>query len=115
MVAIVPQEIETPMAFTVEEVVGMGRGLARSRWAGAPSARDRRAIERALAYTDTADLRRREVRRHLLAGNYVAACNALLKYKYAAGFDCSTPGNRICSGVWTRQLKRHAKCMAAQS
>lgn len=54
------------------------------------------------------------MRRHLLAGNYVAACNALLKYKYAAGFDCSTPGNTRCIGVWTRQRARHAACMHAQ-
>lgn len=53
-------------------------------------------------------------RKSLLAGNYVQACNDLLKYKYAAGFDCSTPGNKRCWGVWARQLERHAKCMAAQ-
>lgn len=53
--------------------------------------------------------------RELRAGNYPAACQALLKYRFSAGFDCSTPGNRICAGVWTRQLKRHAACMAAQS
>jgi len=53
-------------------------------------------------------------RRDLLAGKYAQACNDLLKYRYAAGFDCSTPGNKRCAGVWTRQLERHAKCMAAQ-
>ncbi|OKO47378.1 glycoside hydrolase family protein [Pseudomonas sp. BTN1] len=53
-------------------------------------------------------------RRDLLAGNYAQACRDLLKYRYAAGFDCSTPGNKRCAGVWTRQLERHAKCMAAQ-
>lgn len=53
-------------------------------------------------------------RRDLLAGNYVQACNDLLKYKYAAGYDCSTPGNKRCAGVWTRQLERHAKCIGAQ-
>lgn len=53
-------------------------------------------------------------RRDLLAGNYAQACRDLLKYRYAAGFDCSTPGNKRCWGVWTRQLERHAKCMAAQ-
>lgn len=57
-------------------------------------------------------------RKSLLAGNYVQACNDLLKYKFAAGYDCSTkingkPNNR-CWGVWVRQLGRHAKCMAAQ-
>ena len=53
-------------------------------------------------------------RRDLLAGNYSQACNDLLKYRYAAGFDCSTPGNKRCWGVWARQLERHAKCMSAQ-
>ena len=53
-------------------------------------------------------------RRDLLDGNYDQACHDLLKYKFAAGFDCSTPGNKRCYGVWTRQLERHAKCMAAQ-
>ena len=54
------------------------------------------------------------IRRHLLAGDHVAACNALLKYRYAAGYDCSTKGNRRCSGVWKRQLARHKKCMESQ-
>ena len=54
------------------------------------------------------------LRRDLLAGNYAQACRDLLKYRYAAGFDCSTPGNKRCYGVWARQLERHAKCMAAQ-
>lgn len=53
-------------------------------------------------------------RRDLLAGKYAQACHDLLKYRYAAGFDCSTPGNKRCAGVWTRQLERHAKCMGAQ-
>lgn len=53
--------------------------------------------------------------RELRAGNYPAACQALLKYRFSAGYDCSTPGNRVCAGVWTRQLKRHAACMAVQS
>lgn len=54
------------------------------------------------------------MRRELLAGNHRAACDALLKYRFAGGFDCSTPGNRRCAGVWTRQLERHAKCLEAQ-
>lgn len=53
-------------------------------------------------------------RRDLLDGNYAQACHDLLKYRFAAGFDCSTPGNKRCAGVWTRQLERHAKCMDAQ-
>lgn len=54
------------------------------------------------------------MRRQLLASNYTEACHALLLYKFSAGYDCSTPGNKICYGVWTRQLERHAKCLAAQ-
>lgn len=54
------------------------------------------------------------MRREILAGNHLKACQGLLNWKFAAGFDCSTPGNRVCAGVWTRQLKRHAACEAAQ-
>lgn len=67
------------------------------------------------------------------AGNYKQACDAYLSYRnmtsakpLGAGwvayqwkngkptrwkFDCSTPGNKQCMGVWKRQLKRHAQCM----
>ena len=62
-----------------------------------------------------ANWRKSSMRRHLLAGQYRQACDALLRYRYAAGFDCSTPGNRRCPGVWTRQLERHAKCIAEQA
>jgi len=50
----------------------------------------------------------------LNAGEYVQACDKLLEFKKVAGYDCSTPGNKVCAGVWTRQLKRHADCMAVQ-
>lgn len=46
-------------------------------------------------------------------GDYQGACGAYLRYKYAAGYDCSTPGNRRCAGVWTRQQARHSACSAA--
>ncbi len=70
------------------------------------------------------------------AGDYVGACQAYLSYRFmtstqalqgysayqwdAAGratrwrYDCSTPGNKVCRGVWTRQQARHAACMGAQ-
>ena len=54
------------------------------------------------------------MRRELLAGRYKQACNGLLLYKKSGGYDCSIPGNKICAGVWTRQLERHKKCMEAQ-
>lgn len=75
------------------------------------------------------------MRRKILDEDYEGACNALLAYRYittsrptagwtayrfnGAGkptrwkFDCSTPGNRVCRGVWTRQVERHAKCITA--
>lgn len=54
------------------------------------------------------------MQKQLLAGDYAGACNALLLYKYSAGYDCSTPGNKRCGGVWTRQLERNRKCLEAQ-
>ena len=54
------------------------------------------------------------MRRELLAGKHRAACDALLRYRFAAGYDCSTPGNRRCMGVWTRQQARHKACLEAQ-
>ena len=69
------------------------------------------------------------MRQRLLAGDARGACDALLGYRFitdskshGAGwvksgsrwkFDCSTPGNKVCRGVWTRQQARHAKCVAA--
>ena len=47
-------------------------------------------------------------------GDYVASCQSYLKYRFADKYDCSTPGNRRCGGVWERQKKRYAACMAAQ-
>lgn len=77
------------------------------------------------------------MRRELRAGNYPAACFELLEYRKLTSarqegpgwtvnrrdtqgrpvrweFDCSTPGNKVCMGVWTRQLERHKKCMELQ-
>lgn len=57
------------------------------------------------------------MRRHLQAGEYRAACDALLKWRFQDGSDCKLPQNwgpKGCKGVWTRQQERHAKCMAAQ-
>ena len=48
------------------------------------------------------------------AGRYAESCGAYLRYRFAAGYDCSTPGNKRCMGVWTRQLDRYMACMAVQ-
>jgi lysozyme len=53
------------------------------------------------------------MRRNLLIGESLKACDVLLEYRFVNKFDCSTPGNKICMGVWTRQLKRHQKCLNA--
>lgn len=66
--------------------------------------------------------------------DYTSACSAYLSYKfmtadkrlgsgwepYKSGgktrwrFDCSTPGNKVCRGVWTRSQERYNDCMNAQ-
>ena len=50
----------------------------------------------------------------LLQGEHVAACDALLHWRFVGSYDCSTPGNRRCMGVWTRQQARHKACLEAQ-
>ena len=52
--------------------------------------------------------------RNINAGQYAQACEGYTLYRYSAGFDCSTPGNRVCGGVWTRNLERRDACRAAQ-
>jgi len=67
--------------------------------------------------------------------DYEGACKGYLSYKYmtsdkrlgagwqpytTAGktryrFDCSTPGNKVCRGVWTRSVERFNQCMEAQT
>ena len=73
---------------------------------------------------------------NLRALRYDQACDALLEYRYMSSptphdgweiarrdatgrptrwrFDCATPGNGVCAGVWTRQQRRHQQCKAAQ-
>lgn len=48
------------------------------------------------------------------AGDYAGSCRGYLEYRYVKGYDCSTPGNKRCSGVWTRSLDRYNDCMEAQ-
>lgn len=55
------------------------------------------------------------MRRRLLESDYIGSCNALLLYKYSGGYDCSTPGNKRCAGVWLRQQERNRKCLALQN
>ena len=48
------------------------------------------------------------------AGDYIGSCSGYLNYKKVAGYDCSTPGNKRCWGVWQRSLDRYNTCMEAQ-
>lgn len=56
--------------------------------------------------------------RKLQAGDYAGGCQAILEYKYAAGYDCSTlingQPNKRCYGVWKDRLRLHQQCMEAQ-
>lgn len=47
-------------------------------------------------------------------GDYVGSCKAYLQYKRVNGYDCSTPGNKRCWGVWQRSVERYNECMEAQ-
>lgn len=47
----------------------------------------------------------------LNTGDYEGACNAILDWYIFDGFDCRTPGNRICAGLWTRRLALHQQCL----
>lgn len=63
----------------------------------------------------TANWWKSTMRTKLLVGDYKGSCDALLAYRFAAKYDCSTlvdgQPNKRCYGVWTRQLERHTKCM----
>lgn len=52
--------------------------------------------------------------RGINSGQYAQACKGYTLYKWSGGFDCSIPGNRVCAGVWKRNLERQTKCLAAQ-
>lgn len=55
LLAVVPQEIRTPMAFTAGEMVAMGRVTILPPWQQ-PSADDRKIIEHAMVYADVNEL-----------------------------------------------------------
>ncbi|MEI8352846.1 MAG: ABC transporter ATP-binding protein [bacterium] len=57
LVAVVPQDLDIPVPYTVEEVVMMGRTASLGRFSS-PTAADHQSVERALVYTDVADIRR---------------------------------------------------------
>jgi lysozyme len=48
------------------------------------------------------------------AGDYAGSCAGYLEYKMSQGYDCSTPGNKRCPGVWNRSIERYKQCLAVQ-
>lgn len=53
--------------------------------------------------------------KRLNAEDYAGACEAILMWKYGPRkFDCSTPGNKVCAGLWKDRLRIHKQCMEAQ-
>jgi iron complex transport system ATP-binding protein len=58
LIAVVPQEFNTPMAYTVAELAMIGRTALLKPWQQ-PSPADIQVVERALVYTDVSDLRDR--------------------------------------------------------
>lgn len=46
-------------------------------------------------------------------GDYEDSCQAYTLYRFAGRYDCSTPGNKRCWGVWIRSLHRRDACMGA--
>ena len=58
LIGVVPQEVESPMPFSVTEIVMMGRTALLNRWR-APAPEDEAAVERAMGFVDVAHLRDR--------------------------------------------------------
>lgn len=49
--------------------------------------------------------------KRLNAQDYAGACDAILQWKKAGGVDCSTPGNKVCGGLWARRLELRSQCL----
>ncbi len=51
--------------------------------------------------------------RKLNAEDYAGACDEILRWYMFNGFDCRTPGNKVCAGLWTRRQELHRQCAGA--
>lgn len=49
--------------------------------------------------------------RLLNAGQYEQACNAILMWRFAANVDCSSTGNKVCAGLWSRRQRQRLQCL----
>ena len=49
--------------------------------------------------------------KRLNAQDYTGACNAILMWRMAGTVDCSTPGNKVCGGLWQRGKRLHRQCL----
>ncbi|NTU93288.1 MAG: ABC transporter ATP-binding protein [Chlorobiaceae bacterium] len=58
LIGVVPQRLESPMAFTVGEIVMFGMSASRDRW-GSPGPKELDSVERAMIYTNVLDLKDR--------------------------------------------------------
>jgi iron complex transport system ATP-binding protein len=58
LMAVVPQSFETPMPFSVKEIVMIGRTASLGRWAR-PTREDWHIVDEAMAFTDLSDLKNR--------------------------------------------------------
>ena len=47
----------------------------------------------------------------LNAQDYKGACDAILMWRKVGDVDCSTPGNKVCAGLWQRRLRLHRQCL----
>lgn len=48
--------------------------------------------------------------KRLNASDYPGACDGILMWKMVGSVDCSTPGNKTCSGLWERRQRLHKQC-----
>lgn len=73
-------------------------------------------VNELVAYTDfvfnagIGNFKKSTMLRKLNAGDHVGACDALLKWKYAGGKDCSNPLNK-CLGLWKRRKDERLLCL----
>lgn len=91
LVALVPQRLDVPFDFSVQQIVEQGRTPYLGLLSG-PAREDRLAVDRALELTDTARLRRRIFNE--LSGESVSGSRSLLAWRSRRSFCCWTSRRR---------------------